>query len=137
MSIFSVVYEHPLHILLFTIAAALESVVFILTLVLVLSVLNTGTIKKYKLLVGVVFYYLIMNVLSWAKTIIRIIPYILVEGNNGFEIVKTDFSVNNPFGALIVNYVGLDFNGVLFNLIAIVGFYFLSRYIIKTKIELE
>ena len=133
----SFIYEQPLMVILGTVFASVEAIVFIITLVLVLGLLNTGRIKKFKLLCGIIFYYLIVNVLSWVKALVRIIPYAIMNGQNGIEIVKTPNFYNFYLGPLITNNSFLDLNNLLFNLIAIVGFYFLSRYIIKNKLELE
>lgn len=127
--------EQPLYLLIIVFSLALESLVFILTLILVLSFLNTGRIKKYKLLVGVVFYYLVVQILSWIKALFVIIPYVLVDnGMGGLEIIKRKDLFLSP---VLSTFTGLDFNNLLINVIVIIGFYFLARYIIKTKIELE
>ena len=78
-SVASYVYEHPLIVLLAIIFTSIEALVFIVSLILVLGLLNTGRIKKLKLLVGIILYYLIVNVLTWIKTFIQIIPYSIVE----------------------------------------------------------
>lgn len=118
---------------LISIVSLIVGILFvIITLILVLSILNTGKINKAKLLIGALIYYGLTVLVSWIK-LISIIPFQLVSDRGDLIIQRVNETYRFPNNFSVV----MNFNDLLFNVIAIVVFYILSRNIIKNKLELE
>lgn len=111
----------------------------IVTLIFVLSFLNMGKVKKFKLLIGVILYYIIWAGINFMSNLIRLLPFVLTYdySEHSYQFVHHSELTGNVL-SLILNSGGyFDFNSLLYNMIAIVVFYLLSRHNIKYKIELE
>jgi len=132
------IYNHvdPLSIFLVLISILFGLILALVSLAFVLACLNTGKIKKYKLLVGFLMFYGINIVISWIIRIINIIPYQVVFDDR-IHIIRTPKSYWGFFIPIGFDTVLLDFNSILWHSIFIVTLYLLSRYLIKHKLELE
>ena len=116
------------------VAIIIQSLLAVIILIFTLSILNIGKIKRFKFIFGVIIYYFTSVIINWITTLVFIIPYSIVTGEKGIEIVKVEYGWNNM---IFSQYSVLSFNTLFWSTIAIIGFYFLSRYLIKNKLELE
>ncbi|MFA5543750.1 MAG: hypothetical protein WC008_05540 [Bacilli bacterium] len=129
--IITVIRDNPAGSIIYIIYFAISLLSFVLTLVLTLAILNIGKIKKYKLLFGIGIYYGLNFVLQLASTIFVIIPYAISVSANGVSLEEFDYS-DNFFSGLTF----MSMNTLIVSIAGIIGFYFLSRYLIKNKLEL-
>lgn len=104
----------PVEVLKSVVSFAISSLSLITVLIFVLVLVNTGRMKKFKLLKGILIYIGISLIMSLS---------------NPFQ------SVNNP-EPLISTTADYIFN-LAISLAWSIVFYFVSRYLIKNKLELE
>ncbi|HHU55142.1 MAG TPA: hypothetical protein GXZ48_00430 [Acholeplasmataceae bacterium] len=128
--------ENPDVVLIVLFNSLLTALYAIVILIFVLSCLNCGKIKKYKLLLGFLIYYGVNLVSNWIKTLVYIIPYQVVIKHNKLDIIKGTHPLKSIFAGQ-THFSILNFNNVFWTIIFIVTLYMISRYIIKNKIELE
>ena len=105
----------------------------IVLLIFVLSLLNIGKIKRAKFLIGIIIYYLISTLMTWLGSLVLIVPFEITMGYEGKLVIEK--IVFGEYG-LFIGHI-LNFNIMFWLLVGIFGLYFLSRYLIKNKIELE
>lgn len=126
------------YLLLGIINAALGTFLSIFILILVLGILNIGKVKKFKILIGLSIFYGVSLVISWISKIVMIIPYYfeIYQGDLIISKVKHGdyFSSDLLFSSLSGT---LFFNTILWTIVSIFILYFISRYLIKYKVELE
>lgn len=112
-------------------------------LLLTLCILNIGKIKKVKLLLGFLIYFGITSILNYFTSLFKIIPFSLYYDRDlGFFIEQIPMFYGKNDNAFIFLFLEgsrsvLDFSTIFINILAIIGGYFLSRYLISHKLELE
>jgi len=113
--------------------SALMSIIDI-TLVLIfillsLILLNIGKITKHKRLAGFGMFFGLSMISTWIKGLIRALPFRLrfSGGSYIFERIVTGMTRTGL----------INFNNLFWNFIFITSLYFLSKYLIKNKLELE
>lgn len=132
--------ENLLPTLLIIIQIVISTLLSIMVLVFILSILNSGKIKKVKLLIGAFLFYAITNVISSLTNILIIIPYSIYIGESGMTIDKsyTIFDMLWGSNSLYSNGIPImNFNTILLNIVFIALFYFISRKLIRDHLELE
>lgn len=132
--IFEAIFNNFGSFVLTIIYTLIQALFALVLLVFVLSILNIGKIRKFKFLVGIILYYIISTIVGWLGNLLLIIPYRALFSNGSLTFEK--FTIQNQFIlAPLMGYINL--NVTFWSLVAIVGFYLLTRYIIKNLLELE
>ncbi len=114
-------------------------ILLITQILLTLAILNTGTIRKAKVIIGL----LIFEAIGYAMQIVKILPntFSFGFGTNGEWTTFNSFGVSTILLSFlsVVNGTLYCFNIPVFlvNVGFIILFYFLTRYIINKKMELE
>lgn len=126
----SVIRDNPLGTILYIINFAISFISFVLTLILTLALLNIGKIKKYKLLAGIGIYYGLNFAIQLFSTVFNLIPYVIDVSGGDVSII------DNSNNSSIANFILINVNTILVSVVSIVSFYFISRYLIKNKLEL-
>lgn len=120
-------------ILFFVINLTFNLLYFFVLLFFVLTLLNIGKIRKFKLLLGVGIYYLISIFVSMIK-MIQIIPFAMYNDNGRLVIYNL---VGNILEFRNYGFQLFNFNNIFFNIVFIIIFYLLTRLLITKKLELE
>lgn len=135
------VYKNFLPVLLMMVSFLIGAAFFIVVVIGVLTILNTGKMKKHKLLLGILIFYAFSTIHSWVEQFLVIIPYSLyinpVDGGWFIGPSYTIYSmIFNP-DMLINGTPILSFNSILIQLVLIVGIFVFSEKMIKNHLELE
>ncbi|MFA6628044.1 MAG: hypothetical protein WCT17_05900 [Bacilli bacterium] len=126
----------PLLVLLFSFF--ISSILFLITILGVLTIVNTGKMKKKKLLIGVILYYILTNVLSWIEQFVIIIPFTLYYIGGTWTIARSTTlyslftGIMGPEGLPIIN-----FNSMFLEIVFIIGIFIFSEKMISKHLELE
>lgn len=137
LEIGKLIIQNPISVLLALIQLLVSLIFTFSCLFLTLAVLNCGKIKKGKLLVGIIIYSVIGNIISTISSILSLASLVIV--NNGkhllLDIVTFEDSL---FGlAYDAGMIVMNINTFVIEVVACVGLYFLARFIIRHKLELE
>ncbi|MDD4213060.1 MAG: hypothetical protein PHY42_06695 [Bacilli bacterium] len=115
-----------------------SATLFVCTIIGVLVILNTGKMKKKKLLIGIILYYVVTNAIAWIEQFIIIIPYSLYYTGEsltfGPSVTFYSLFMETPS---ILGYPLLSFNTLLIELLIIGGIYFFSVKMLQKHLELE
>lgn len=132
--IHSILTTNPLGVLIYIIYSSISLLLFIMSIILTLAILNIGKIKKYTLLIGIAIFYGLNFAIQLLNSTLIIVPYALTLNANKVMLVK--FNPGEVNGAFIGNPLFMSLNSLIITCGCIIGFYFISRHLIKNKLEL-
>lgn len=103
-------------------------------------VLNSGKIRKFKSILGFLIYFAVTTAFSWISTLLYIVPLQIIYEDGKYQFFISAHPILDIFKRIQdykIKNVVLDFNNVFWSIAFIVVLYFVSRHLIKNKIELE
>ena len=126
VNFFGIIARNYISVILFTLFSLLSILKSVVLVLLVLSILHIGKIAKFRKIIGITLFFVISIIEATILAIILSISDIFVTLNN--------HSVFNPLS------IQMQTSQIIFQFIAVIlpifVYYFLSRYLIKNKLEI-
>ena len=135
VDILKVLFNNPLFTLIHIFWFLLNSIMVIMILLFTLSLLHIGKVQKLRLLAGLGIFFGVNIIVNIIEGIVNYIPIGIVNDNGflSFEVLDSSAKLNYGNGVL---FTGLTLNSIIGYIAIIVGLFFLTRNLIKNKLEL-
>ena len=138
-------FDYPVVFITSVIKVIIYVVSLMITLFFTLSILNSGKVRKGRVLLTLLIYGSILSISSLIISLIAIPTVGLAITENSHCAITAGFGWTMPYIGITVPFEGsYSMGGVYFNFVHIllqigyiVGMYFLSRKLVVSKLELE